>query len=57
MGLSQAALGALVGVEQPAVYKWESGRNVPSYAKRMRLAEVLGSDPYAIEVPAESVAS
>lgn len=56
-GLSQASLGLRVGVRQPAVYKWEAGRTEPSLETRRQLAEVLGSDPYAIELePAEGAA-
>jgi transcriptional regulator with XRE-family HTH domain len=57
--LSQKALGLRVGVDQPAVYKWESGRTEPSLETRLLLVEVLGCDPYAIEVDpkdAEAVA-
>jgi transcriptional regulator with XRE-family HTH domain len=56
-GLSQAELGAKVGVNQPAVWKWEAGKFEPSLETRHLIAAALGEDPYAIEVAAEEVAS
>jgi transcriptional regulator with XRE-family HTH domain len=41
-GLSQAELGALLGVSNKAVSKWESGAAKPQTAKLLRLAEILG---------------
>ena len=58
LGLSQATLGERVGVNQPAVWKWEAGINEPSLETRHLIAAVLGEDPYAIEIvsAAEGVA-
>lgn len=41
-GLSQAELGAMLGVSNKAVSKWESGAAKPQTAKLLRLAEFLG---------------
>lgn len=41
-GLSQAELGALLGVSNKAVSKWENGAAKPQTAKLVRLAEILG---------------
>ncbi len=41
-GLSQAELGAQLGVSNKAVSKWESGAAKPQTAKLLRLAEILG---------------
>jgi len=41
-GLSQAELGAMLGVSNKAVSKWESGAAKPQTAKLLRLAEILG---------------
>ncbi len=41
-GLSQAELGAMLGVSNKAVSKWESGAAKPQTAKLLRLAELLG---------------
>ncbi|HVE45521.1 MAG TPA: helix-turn-helix transcriptional regulator [Acidimicrobiales bacterium] len=54
LGLSQAALAMKVGVDQSALHRWEAGEREPNLAKRHLLACVLGSDPYAIEQPAEA---
>ena len=40
-GLSQAELGAMLGVSNKAVSKWESGAAKPQTAKLIRLAEIL----------------
>ncbi len=40
-GLSQAELGAMLGVSNKAVSKWESGVAKPQTAKLVRLAEIL----------------
>lgn len=42
VGLTQAALGKLVGVEQHTVSQWESGYRMPRADKLPRLANVLG---------------
>lgn len=50
LGLSQATFGERVGVNQPAVWKWEVGKTEPSLETRHLIAAVLGEDPYAIEI-------
>ena len=40
-GLTQAELGRLVGVQQPAINKYESGMMLPPLGKAFRLAEAL----------------
>lgn len=42
-GLSQSELGALVGVSNKAVSKWESGASKPGTAVMGKLAQVLGA--------------
>lgn len=41
-GLTQAELGELVGVKQPAIDKYESGLIMPTIGRAFRLAEALG---------------
>jgi len=41
-GLSQGALAARVGVSQPVVSKWESGRCAPLPVTVSRVADALG---------------
>ena len=41
-GLTQAALGKLVGSTQPGVARWESGVCSPRMTTVFRLGEVLG---------------
>ena len=41
-GLSQAELGAILGVSNKAVSKWENGAAKPQTEKLLRLAEILG---------------
>ncbi|SRR5258706_2321677 len=43
-GLSQAALGRLLGMRQPHVARLESGDHEPSVATLARLADALGLD-------------
>src|SRR5258708_35539221 len=43
-GLSQAALGRLLGMPQPHVARLESGDHQPALAPRARLADALGLD-------------
>src|SRR5260221_6832864 len=43
-GLSQAALGRLIGMRQPHVARLESGDHEPSVATLARLADALGVD-------------
>lgn len=40
-GLTQAAVGRVVGVGQATVAAWETGRRVPGAAHAARLAELL----------------
>lgn len=44
-GLSQAKLAELVGVEQPTVQRWESGKRLPDLDSLQQLAKVLGVTP------------
>lgn len=44
-GWSQAELAELVGVEQPTIQRWESGKRLPDLDKLQTLAEVLGVSP------------
>ena len=48
-GLSQAALGRLLGMRQPNVARLESGDHEPSLATLSKLAEVLKQD-FSVEV-------
>lgn len=41
-GLSQAALGAKLGVQQPTIGNWETGRRAVGIAELLALADVLG---------------
>lgn len=47
-GLSQAQLAELVGVEQPTVQRWESGKRLPDLDSLHKLASVLGVTPGAL---------
>lgn len=51
--LTQEALAGMVGVSQPSLHQWEKGETWPTYTNRLRLAEVLGFDAYAIEITAD----
>ena len=42
MGLSQVQLGALLGVSDKAVSKWENARAMPDSRILVRLGELLG---------------
>lgn len=44
-GLSQAKLAELIGVEQPTIQRWESGKRVPDLDNLMALAAALGVKP------------
>lgn len=44
-GLSQAQLAELIGVEQPTVQRWESGKRMPDLDSLQTLAQVLGVTP------------
>src|ERR1044072_6001186 len=41
-GLSQAKLAELLGVEQPTIQRWESGKRVPDLESLQSLARTLG---------------
>lgn len=41
-GLTQVALGEIVGVEQHTISQWESGHRIPRADKLPLLAKVLG---------------
>lgn len=56
-GLSQVELGGRIGRSQPSIYKWEAGHTEPDLASRRRLADVLGSDPYAIDITTDAGAA
>ena len=45
--LSAAVVGAHVGISPPAVYQWEAGRTEPGTENLVRVAELLGIDPWA----------
>lgn len=47
-GLSQAALGDLVGAAQSTVASWERGQNEPDFRAVVRLAKALGVSPAAL---------
>ncbi len=47
-GLTQKALGDLVGVEQPHIARWESGSQLPRVDRAVRLASVLGTTVEAL---------
>jgi transcriptional regulator with XRE-family HTH domain len=44
-GWSQAKLAEIVGVEQPTVQRWESGKRLPDLESLDRLAKALGVTP------------
>lgn len=44
LGMTQAALAADVGVEQPTISKWERGQGIPSPQMQARLVKALGID-------------
>ena len=43
-GLSQAALGRMLGMQQPNIARLESGEHEPSLSTLARLSEALGED-------------
>lgn len=47
-GLTQAQLAELVGVEQPTVQRWETGKREPDFDALNALATALGVDPPAL---------
>lgn len=44
-GLSQAKLAEMVGVEQPTIQRWESGKRLPDLDSLQTLANALGVTP------------
>jgi len=46
--LSQAKLAEMIGVEQPTVQRWESGKRTPDLGQLGDLADALGIDPGAL---------
>jgi DNA-binding XRE family transcriptional regulator len=48
LGLSQADVAGLLGVDRGQVYQWETGRKVPTPEHLVGLAKVLQVDPYAL---------
>lgn len=46
--LSQAQLAERIGVEQPTVQRWESGKRLPDLDSLHKLAQVLGVTPGAL---------
>ncbi len=44
VGLTQATLAGLLGVEQQTVSKWENGETTPREANKVAIARCLGSD-------------
>lgn len=40
--MTQFELATRLGVQSPAVYKWERGRNNPSVEMALKLADVFG---------------
>jgi transcriptional regulator with XRE-family HTH domain len=44
-GITQAELAEAVGVEQPTVQRWESGKRTPDTGQLLMLAEALGVEP------------
>lgn len=44
-GLSQAALGRMLGTTQQQVSTWEHGAAEPKLASRLALADALGVEP------------
>ncbi|MFC6009577.1 helix-turn-helix transcriptional regulator [Nocardia lasii] len=48
LGLSQAALGRLVGVDQKMISRYESGESVPDIVTGTKLADALGISVYEL---------
>lgn len=44
-GLTQAQLAEMVGVEQPTVQRWETGKREPDFEALQQLANALGIEP------------
>src|SRR6478609_11407990 len=44
-GLSQAKLAEIIGVEQPTIQRWESGKRMPDLDSLQSLATALGVTP------------
>jgi transcriptional regulator with XRE-family HTH domain len=50
-GLTQARLAEMVGVEQPTVQRWETGKREPDFEALTNLADALGVEPGAFFDP------
>ncbi|MQB01954.1 MAG: helix-turn-helix domain-containing protein [Actinobacteria bacterium] len=48
LGVGQADLAALIGVNQSTLSRWESGDRAPGHRQIPRIAKALGVDPAAI---------
>lgn len=46
-GLTQMALGKLLGVSDVAIVQWEAGNVLPRYDKMLALADLLGAEVQA----------
>lgn len=56
-GLTQVALGEIVGVEQHTISQWESGHRTPRADKLPLLAKVLGCTIDELFAPNQKAAS
>ena len=54
-GLSQSALGKLLGMKQPAIARLEAGETEPRLETLMRLSAVLGED-FSVDITPERMA-
>jgi DNA-binding XRE family transcriptional regulator len=52
-GLTQTALGRLLGISQPAIARLEAGDHLPTLATLLKLTEVLGLDIQIAMTPAK----
>ena len=50
-GLTQSGLAERMGVEQPTVQRWETGKREPTLEQILRLAEILEVEPAALFDP------
>jgi transcriptional regulator with XRE-family HTH domain len=49
LGISQEALGVMVGVQRPQISKIESGERLPSFEVGARLAKILNIDLRSVD--------
>lgn len=54
-GLTQTALAEMLGVEQPTIQRWESGKREPDFAQLFALARALDISPGALLDPTIAV--